>query len=244
MRQQHARTYLILAFAAMVIGLVLAWQLKGPQAAPPVGYAPGDARDRALRTVEQLEAEQSALKAELARLRAELAAYQAQSAADTDRLEQLNTQLDTQRAAAWLTPVRGPGVVVTLDDSSARSVIASVDPNTLLVHEFDLRDVINVLWLGGAEAVAVNDERIVGNTSVYCVGSTVMVNVTRLSPPYTVRAIGDPTALADTLRNPSYLASLRQRVERYGLKFQVAQVPRLTLPAYTGGFSVKHCSAQ
>jgi uncharacterized protein YlxW (UPF0749 family) len=105
-----------------------------------------------------------------------------------------------------------------------------------------VRDVVNVLWLAGAEAVSVNDERIVGNTSVYCVGSTVMVNTTRLSPPYVIRALGEPLVLADALRNPSYLASLRQKVERYGIKFQLAQSAKLTLPAYVGGFSMKHCS--
>lgn len=227
---------------AVVIGLALAWQSQGPRATPPVGYTPGDPRDRSVNTIEQLEAEQSALKAEIARLRADLATLQSQAAEETDRLRRLDDELDAQSAVAGLTAVRGPGVAVTLDDSSIRNISASSDPNAYLVHEFDVRDVINVLWLGGAEAIAVNDERIVGNTSVYCVGSTVMVNTTRLSPPYVIRAIGEPGLLAGTLRNPSYLTSLRQKVERYGIKFQVAQSAKTTLPAYIGRFSVKHCS--
>jgi uncharacterized protein YlxW (UPF0749 family) len=157
-------------------------------------------------------------------------------------LRRLNDELDAQRAIAGLTAVRGPGVAVTLDDSNIRNIPASSDPNAYLVHEFDVRDVVNVLWLGGAEAISVNDERIVGNTSVYCVGSTVMVNTTRLSPPYVIRAIGEPGILVEVLRNPSYLTSLRQKGERYGIKFQVAQSAKMTLPAYIGGFSVKHCS--
>lgn len=245
MRQQLARRpNLTLTLIAMVVGLALAWQFKGPRAAPPVGYAPGDPRDRSVRTIEQLEAEQAALKVEIARLRADLADYQARAAAETDRLQRLNAELDEQRAAAGLTALRGPGVVVTLDDSGARNVSISSDANSLLVHDYDLRDVINVLWLAGAEAIAVNDERVVGNTSAYCVGSTVMVNTTRLSPPYMIRAIGEPSILAETLRNPSYLTALRQKVEHYGIKFQVTQAPKLTLPAFTGGFSVRHCSPQ
>jgi uncharacterized protein YlxW (UPF0749 family) len=245
MRQQLARRpNLTLTLIAMVIGLALAWQLKGPRASPPVGYAPGDPRDRSVRAIEQLETEQAALKAEIARLRADLANYQAHAAAETDRLQRLNADLDAQRAAAGLTAMRGPGIVVTLDDSGARNISTSPDLNAFLVHDYDLRDVINVLWLAGAEAIAVNDERVVGNTSAYCVGSTVMVNTTRLSPPYVVRAIGEPASLAETLRNPSYLIALRQKVDRYGIKFQVAPAPKLTLPAYTGGFSVRHCSSQ
>ena len=245
MRQQLARRpNLTLTLIAMVIGLALAWQLKGPRASPPVGYAPGDPRDHSVRTIEQLETEQAALKAEIARLRADLANYQAHAAAETDRLQRLNADLDAQRAAAGLAAMRGPGIVVTLDDSGARNISISPDPNAFLVHDYDLRDVINVLWLAGAEAIAVNDERVVDNTSAYCVGSTVMVNTTRLSPPYVVRAIGEPASLAETLRNPSYLTALRQKVERYGIKLKVAPAPKLTLPAYTGGFSVRHCSSQ
>jgi uncharacterized protein YlxW (UPF0749 family) len=242
MRQPLARSNLTLTLIAIMIGLVLAWQLHGPRATPPVGYTPGDPRDRTVNTIEQLEAEQSTLKAGIARLRADLATLQSQAAEETDRLRRLNDELDAQRAIAGLTAVRGPGVAVTLDDSNIRNIPASSDPNAYLVHEFDVRDVVNVLWLGGAEAISVNDERIVGNTSVYCVGSTVMVNTTRLSPPYVIRAIGEPGILVEVLRNPSYLTSLRQKGERYGIKFQVAQSAKMTLPAYIGGFSVKHCS--
>jgi uncharacterized protein YlxW (UPF0749 family) len=244
MRQRLAHVNLTLMLMAFVIGLALAWQLKGPRAAPPVGYAPGDPRDRILDTIQQLEAEQSALKAHIARQRADLSDFQSQAAADTDRLQRLNDELDAQHAAAGLTAVRGPGVAVTLDDSTVRNVSAVSDANVYLVHDFEVRDVINALWQAGAEAIAVNDERVVGNTSVYCVGSTVMVNTTRMSPPYVIRAIGEPGVLADTLRNPSYLASLRQKVERYGIKFQVTPVSRMTLPAYAGSFSVQHCSIQ
>jgi uncharacterized protein YlxW (UPF0749 family) len=242
MRRRLARINLTLMLMAFAIGLVLAWQLQGPRAAPPVGYTPGDPRDRIVDTIDQLEAEQSALKTEIGRLRSELAFFQSQSAANTDRLQKLNDELDAQRAAAGLIAVRGPGIAVTLDDSNVRSVPASAAPNAYLVHEFDVRDVVNVLWLAGAEAVAVNDERVIGNTSVYCVGSTVMVNTTRLSPPYVIRAIGEPGVLAETLRNPSYLSSLRQKADKYGVKFQVAQAAKMMLPAYTGGFSVRHCS--
>lgn len=244
MKERLGRMNLTLMLMAFVIGLTLAWQLKGPRASPPVGYAPGDPRDRIVTTIEQLEAEQSALKSEIARLRAELLSYQSQVFANTDRLRRLNEEMEAQRAAAGLMAVRGPGLAVTLDDSNIRHPLPSTDPNSYLVHEFDVRDVVNVLWLAGAEAISVNDERVVGNTSVYCVGSTVMVNTTRLSPPYVIRAIGEPGVLSETLGNPSYLASLRQKAERYGLKFQVTQVAKMTLPAYIGSFSIRHCSIQ
>jgi uncharacterized protein YlxW (UPF0749 family) len=161
------------------------------------------------------------------------------AAAQTDRLQILQVELDRQRHLAGLTPVHGPGVQVTLDDSSVR-IPPAADPNAYLIHEFDLRDIINLLWTAGAEAVAVNDERLVSTSSVYCVGSTVMVNNTRLSPPYTIRAIGNPRVLQGFLSNPSYLRDLKEKKRLYGLGFAVQDAAELTLPAYSGGFLVQH----
>ena len=56
---------------------------------------------------------------------------------------------------------------------------------------------LNLLWLAGAEAVSLNGERVVATTSIYCVGSTILVNDTRLSPPYEFLAIGDPARARD-----------------------------------------------
>jgi uncharacterized protein YlxW (UPF0749 family) len=88
--------------------------------------------------------------------------------------------------------------------------------------------------LAGAEAIAVNDERIVHSTSVYCVGSTVMINDTRLSPPYEITAIGDPLRLQDHLRNPGYLSDLRARYARFGLSLGIVRDDSITIPAYRG----------
>jgi uncharacterized protein YlxW (UPF0749 family) len=130
-----------------------------------------------------------------------------------------------------LIAVQGPGVRVTLTDST-RSWAGRADD--LLVHDFDLRDVIGILWLGGAEAISVNGERIVNSTSVYCVGSTILVNDTRLAPPYIIVAIGDPDRLEATLRNPGYLRDLKERAERLGIGLSLTQSASVTTPAYKG----------
>ena len=47
-----------------------------------------------------------------------------------------------------------------------------------IIHEYELRDIVNLLWMAGSDAIAINDERLVSNSSIYCVGSTVMVGET------------------------------------------------------------------
>jgi uncharacterized protein YlxW (UPF0749 family) len=190
-------------------------------------------------SVERLETEQRELKATLAELRRELDERQQAAAADTDRLKALQAELDRQKLLAGLTPVQGPGVVVTLDDSDT-VVPSGADPGIYLIHEYDLRDIVNLLWMAGSEAIAINDERLVSNSSVICLGSTVMVNDTRLSPPYFIRAVGNPRVQQDYLRNPSYLEQLKEKQRLYDLRFDIEGVPTVSLPAYNGGFPVQY----
>jgi uncharacterized protein YlxW (UPF0749 family) len=190
-------------------------------------------------SIQRLETEQQELKTTLAELRRDLAERQQTVAAHTDRLQALKVELDRQQLLAGLVPVQGPGVVVTLDDSTVR-IPPGADANAYIIHEYDLRDIVNLLWMAGSEAVAINDERLASNSSIYCVGSTVMVNNTRLSPPYSIRAIGNPRVLQDYLHNPSYLRNLKEKERLHGLIFDIQGIANLTLPAYSGGFLVQH----
>jgi uncharacterized protein YlxW (UPF0749 family) len=230
------RTILLLATGTLLGLLVsLAWRSPGDGGIPET--VPESARIWLV--IEQLEAEQRELKSRLADLRGELTERQQAAAATTDRLETLKAELDRQKLLAGLTPVQGPGVLVTLDDSDVQ-VPSGADPNAFIIHEYDLRDVVNLLWMAGSEAIAINDERLVSNSSMYCLGSTVMVNDTRLSPPFAIRAIGNPKVQQSHLRNPSYLKDLKEKKQLYGLRFDVETANTLRLPAYAGGFLIRH----
>jgi uncharacterized protein YlxW (UPF0749 family) len=214
-----------MVLAALVLGMLVSLQWTAGAARSPA------ASDQVIRTIRQLELEQGELKRQVGRLREELDAIQRDAVADTEMLEELRAELALQKAHAGLLAVQGPGIRVILDDSK---LVLGGNASESLIHDFDLRDVINVLWLAGAEAVAVNDERVVNSTSVYCVGTTVMVNDTRLSPPYEISAIGDPVRLQDYLRNTGYLSELKARSKRIGLRMEFIRADTMTLSAYRG----------
>jgi uncharacterized protein YlxW (UPF0749 family) len=220
----------------LTLGLLLslAWWPAARTSAGPSG----EQSTKVLLSIQRLEAEQQELKAVLADLRQELTDRQRAAAAQTNRLQVLRDELDRQRLLAGLVPVQGLGVLVTLDDSAVE-IPLDADPNAYIIHEYDLRDIVNLLWMAGSEAIAINDERLVSTSSVYCVGSTVMVNNTRLSPPYLIRAIGNPRVQQDYLRNPSYLKGLREKQRLYGLRFEVESATALRLAAYNGGFLIQ-----
>lgn len=236
-RNREVARNLSLAVAGLILGLLLALGSRGP--APNYASEVAPQSGRVWSSIEKLEAEQQALKARLSALREELAQDRLAVAANTDRLEALRAELERQQLLAGLTAVRGPGVMVILDDSEVQ-IPAADDANAYIIHEHDLRDIVNLLWMAGSDSIAINDQRLVNNSSIYCVGSTVMVNDTRLSPPYLIRAVGNPRVQQDYLRNPSYLRGLKEKERLNGLRFEVEPVSNLTLPAYDGGLMVQH----
>ena len=230
--------YIPILIIALIFGVLLGLQWKSPPARPIM--APGIEHESGVLTIKQLEAEQEELKEGIGRIREQLDGHRRELAANTEMLKGINAELERQKMIAGLLAVEGSGVQVILDDSSLRPASAPAESNDYLIHEYDLRDVINLLWMAGSEAIAVNNERIVATTSIYCVGSTVMVNDTRLSPPYLVQAVGNPIVQEDVLINPAYLKEIKQRAELYGVQFEVNRKGMLTLPAYKGGFPIRY----
>lgn len=235
---QLRRTGLVLAVLAMCLGLLLIAQLQtGPTRAPATAES---RREITLQTIRQLEQEQADLKKVIAERRARVAALQQASASERSSLSEINNELERQKVLAGMVPLRGRGLKAVLDDSAIAKIPPGDDPSFYIIHEYQLRDVLNALWLGGAEAVSLNGERVVATTSIYCVGSTILVNDTRLSPPYEFSAIGDPAALEGALNSPASLQALKARVKAYGLQFTVARASQVDLPAYSGSLDVKY----
>jgi uncharacterized protein YlxW (UPF0749 family) len=211
----------------------------GVQSASPPITRQSD-REIVAATISRLESEQVALKKQIADLRAELSTRQHADAERKTSLLDINNAIATQRIAAGMVALRGPGVVATFDDSTARSVPENEDPANYILHDYDLRDILNALWIAGAEAISVNGERIVSSTSLYCVGTTVICNATRLSPPYEVSAIGDPQALAAALQGSPQMEKFNQRAQIYELPVKIDRPQEVLVSAYNGSLVFKY----
>lgn len=139
---------------------------------------------------------------------------------------------------AGLTAQRGPGLVVTLTDAPRGPdgrYPAGVAPDALVVHQQDVQAVLNGLWAGGAEAIAVQDQRLVATSAVRCVGNTLLLGGRTYSPPYVISAIGDPVRMRATVEVQNGVRLYQQYAQTYGLGYDV-QAPRtVSVPAYAGG---------
>jgi len=138
------------------------------------------------------------------------------------------------QVAAGSVAVTGPGLVVVLDDAPASAARDDVSPDVLLVHQQDLQAVVNALWAGGAEAVALQDQRIVATSAVQCVGNVLRLGGRVYSPPYTVTAIGDAGAMRAALAASPAVAAYQRDAREVGLGWSVRAQGSLVLPAYSG----------
>lgn len=184
----------------------------------------------------QMERSRGEMEVQIEQIRGQLHAYEQAAAQGRVQLEALGRQLETFRAQAGHVPMAGPGVVVELNDSPF-PLRPGDDPNTVILHYTDLQGVLNELWASGAEAVAVNGERMISTTGLNCVGTTIICNVKRIAPPYRIFAIGDTDQMVRYVGRPDgVLAGLRS----FGFPVKVTKVGRLTVPAYRGSYRFTH----
>ena len=102
--------------------------------------------------------------------------------------------------AAGVVPVSGPGLVVTLNDAPRDAAVpAQAGPDDLVVHQQDVQAVVNALWSGGADAIMLQDQRVISTSAVRCVGNTLILQGRVYSPPYSITAIGDVPKLRAAL---------------------------------------------
>lgn len=93
--------------------------------------------------------------------------------------------------------VKGEGVEVTLQDSSY--IPEGENPNDYIVHEEHIRSVIDELHVSGAEAIAINGQRISHDTYIACIGPVISVDGNQYPAPFVITAIGNSTTLEKSL---------------------------------------------
>ena len=145
-------------------------------------------------------------------------------------LETLKQEITEGNKVLGLTEITGQGIVVVLSDNQLTANNYIFDPNSALVHDMDVIKVINELKNAGAEAISINDQRIVTNTAIECDGSVVKINGVKIGAPFEIKAIGLPEYLINVNRYGGYLMYLEQR----GISVTVNKSDKITIPKYTG----------
>jgi uncharacterized protein YlxW (UPF0749 family) len=181
---------------------------------------------------QELQHEATSLDAQVQARTASVAATNGGVLADQRRAEGLQD-------AGGLVAERGPGLTVVLGDST-RTPDPSIDANQYVIHQSDMQAVLNALWAGGAEAIAVSGQRIIATSSVRCVGSTVLVNGQLFSSPFRIDVIGPASDMQAALDRSYGVSLLRDAKQIIGVRFDVADADEVSVPAFVGAIDLEY----
>ncbi|MCX7832489.1 MAG: DUF881 domain-containing protein [Actinobacteria bacterium] len=193
-------------------------------------------KDALISRIRELEQERAKYKKTIEELNKQIGELERKTASSDRRVKELKRQLDLLREEVGMTAIIGKGVEVTLKDAEVSGGL--IEEEQAVVHDSDLRLLVNGLFLGGARAVSINGERITSVSSIRCVGPTILVNSKRISSPFVVKAIGDPESLIDGLyEEPTLNYYITQLFPEIGIGFSVKKKDDIRIPAYKGNLS-------
>lgn len=219
---QKNKWQLIIALFAFVLGVLLMVQLRTQR-----NYLETNAgaklEDIAATLIQVNEASER-LTAEVTKQRETLNKYR-----EGENIRKIiGDELAETKMQAGYVPVAGPGLLITLADSE---VAREKDEDFYYIHDWYLRDIVNLLWTGGAEAITINNERLITTSEVFCGGTTIFINERLVSPPYVIGVIGNEINLMTSLRMGSILPILQDMQKTYGIVFTVETADNVIAPA-------------
>ncbi|MFI1017662.1 DUF881 domain-containing protein [Streptomyces sp. NPDC020965] len=147
-------------------------------------------------------------------------------------------QEQTVGLLAGATEVEGPGVELVVDDAKNTEQSGGGGPrdssgfsDTGRVRDRDMQRIVNGLWESGAEAVAINGQRLTALSAIRAAGDAILVDNRPLVPPYRVLAVGDGKHLSTAFQDSAdgqYLHALR---ENFSIRFRISNKDEVRLPA-------------
>ena len=184
------------------------------------------------------------LYAELERIENQLEIERTNSTQNNTELTELENTIKQGNKILGLSEVTGHGLIITVDDNDKIALNDWIfDPNWLIVHDTDLINIINELKNAGAEAISINDQRIVTTSAIECDGNVIKINGVKIGAPFEIKAIGFPETLINIDRFGGYTQILRE-TRKLKVSVEKSDKEKITIPKYTGVMKFEYAQSQ
>jgi len=228
---------LYLAVLAMVVGVVLAINFNSKL---PRTIAPASALIALQDMQENLEGQNEVYKKQLSDTENRINELQTQAKGREKSLEGLVASVENLKARADLTDIESEGIVVILNDTGERVS----NPNSI-AHASDMRDLVNHFFANGATAISIEgagkEERVSFFSSIDCIVNTVLINGTKIVPPFKIRVAGNQERLTQAVNDRVALKMIYDRVDSEGLEFHLEDTTgAITITKYSGPVEIKN----
>ncbi|RKD24104.1 hypothetical protein BEP19_06760 [Ammoniphilus oxalaticus] len=226
------KIHIYLTLVLLTFGFMISYSIQFTKKTPhsPITASQWEKKQQLQEKIiaEQLQVQQ--LEEQLQQIKESVSEFESKMGDSQEQTKGVMQELEEVRMWVGLMPAKGPGLIATLTDSS--NVPSSGNANDFIVHDDDIRKVVNELFAAGAEAISVNGQRLTANSAIYCVGPTVLVNEVKMAPPFEIFAIGQPETLYSALNMPGGVA--QEIKEGSNIEMKVDKKENVEIPAYAG----------
>jgi uncharacterized protein YlxW (UPF0749 family) len=222
------RAVILVSVVALFLGVILSWHLRSNADLSESSSIP-DLRVTEMRALLAAALSRNdELQKTVTELKTTHDKYEEAAMSGEGALQLIREEYNSARMMAGMIAVTGPGVEVTLRDSS-QVAQPGVDPNAYLIHDEDVLRIISTLRAAGAEALAINDQRILAITEIKCAGPTISVNGTRVGAPFVIKAIGDPATLESAL---TMRGGVVDNLKYFNINVDVVPMDKVDIPGH------------
>ncbi len=153
---------------------------------------------------------------------------------EEDMVDLLTENLQVNMASSGRTALKGPGIKITMYDNMSTEIVG-FDINDDVIHDVDILNILNDLKIAGAEAISINNQRVVATSEIICGGPIIRINGKSIGTPFVIKAIGDPKQLMASVNAPGTYGDLLKSV--YQIGFEPEMKDSVTIPEYRGNFN-------
>lgn len=153
-------------------------------------------------------------------------------------MEVIEQETEQTKMLAGLKEVKGQGLVVTLNDSKVKNTQEYMNnDNYYIIHDSDILMVVNELRASGAEAISLNNQRIISTSEIRCAGPVLSINKTTTSVPFVITAIGNMNEMENALK---MRGGVVDNLEQWGIEIDIKKKDNLIVPKYNGTIQFKY----
>lgn len=175
-------------FVCIILGIMLSLQYKSVNYNQSIASFENKRLDELKDELITLQNQKNSLQERLQELEKENQTYAKVKAGDSEAAKQIQNNLMKARIFAGLETVKGKGIIINLDNNGL-----------VMVKDYDILNLVNELRASGAQAISVNDERIVAMTEIREAGQYIVINGKQMNAPFVIKAIADPDELERSL---------------------------------------------
>ena len=234
MKKMTKANFIILV-VFVVFGIVLGVQIK--QKVPYFTPVTLNSIETTKYEIDNINKEIEELKLMLKDKEEKIQLYENIARDDKNIIDLLDKELKKTKLIAGFVDVKGPGIIVKMEDNMNEDAFGQ-GYDLDLIHDADVLRIINDLKEAGAEAISINEQRVLSISEIKCGGPIIRINGKSIGTPIYIKAIGDPKLLNAAINAPNTYGYALKNIDQLVIETEI--VDELIIPSYSADFHFKY----